>query len=153
MNFWFLIIILGIAFFLQFVFTILQIRLFSSKYKHLRNIGKVAIGTVKGGFRAGAIVMFAIDNHGNILKGVYICGVTILARFREITSLKNVNIKEISITRLIKFPKQVQKAILNASSNYNIIMNGGEIEQSKSIFVRTKSFFNKAMGNKKIKGV
>lgn len=132
MNFWFLIIVLGLAFVLQFIFTMLQMKSFSINYGALRKLGRVAIGKAKGGFKSGVIVMFAIDDKGDILKGSYISGVTVLARFKDLKGFENINIEDLRDEHVIKFPKQVQKAILNASSNYTTIINGGEVEQPKS---------------------
>lgn len=132
MNFWFLIIVLGLAFVLQFIFTMLQMKSFSINYGALRKLGRVAIGKAKGGFKSGVIVMFAIDDKGDILKGSYISGVTVLARFKDLKGFENINIEDLRDEHVIKFPKQVQKAILNASSNYTTIINGGDVEQPKS---------------------
>ena len=72
MNFWFLLISLGVAFVLQFIFASIQIKDFNKNYKILRKIGRVAIGKYKGAIFAGSIAMFAIDEEGNIIEG-YIC--------------------------------------------------------------------------------
>lgn len=132
MNFWFLIIALGLAFILQFVFTMLQMKSFSVNYGALRKLGRVAIGKAKGGFKAGVIVMFAIDGNGDILKGSYMSGVTVLARFKELKGFADINIANLCDGHVAKLPKQLQKAVLNASSNYITITSGGEVEEPKS---------------------
>ncbi len=130
MNFWFLIISLGIAFILQFIFASIQIKDFNKNYKILRKIGRVAIGKYKGAIFAGAIAMFAIDENGNIIEGSYMSGVSILARFKKIDVLNGENIGDIN--KNLDLPKPVKKAIENASSNYRRIINGEEIKQEKS---------------------
>lgn len=130
MNFWFLIISLGIAFILQFIFASIQIKDFNKNYKILRKIGRVAIGKYKGAIFAGAIAMFAIDENGNIIEGSYMSGVSILARFKKIDVLNGENIGDIN--KDLDLPKPVKKAIENASSNYRRIINGEEIKQEKS---------------------
>ncbi len=57
------------AFMLQYLFTFIQMKDFNRHYSTLRKMGRVAIGKVKGVLRAGAIVMFAIDQQGTILAG------------------------------------------------------------------------------------
>ncbi len=52
------------AFMLQYLFTFMQMKDFNRHYGSLRRMGRVAIGKVKGALRAGAIVMFAIDEEG-----------------------------------------------------------------------------------------
>ena len=64
------------AFILQFLFQMVQMRSFNKYYTRLRKMGRVAIGKAKGGFHAGAIVMFAIDQDGVILKGCFMRGFT-----------------------------------------------------------------------------
>lgn len=130
MNFWFLLISLGIAFILQFIFASIQIKDFNRNYKNLRKKGRVAIGKYKGAIIAGSIVMFAIDDEGKILEGAYISGVSILARFKKINALNGENIGEIK--KELNLAKPVTKAIENASNNYKRIINGEEIKPEKS---------------------
>ena len=54
------------AFILQFLFSMVQMKGFNVHYGRLRKIGRVAIGKSKGGFHAGAMVMFAIVSCGDL---------------------------------------------------------------------------------------
>ena len=56
------------AFILQFLMQMVQMRSFNKYYTRLRKMGRVAIGKAKGGFHAGAIVMFAIDQECVIIE-------------------------------------------------------------------------------------
>lgn len=132
MIFWTVLISLGIAYVLQFLLTMIQMKDFNLNFRDLRKMGRVAIGKKKGGFVAGSIVMFAIDDKGIILKGMYLSGVTVLARFKEINDFNGVDITTITEDQVKPYSKQVQKAILDASSNYITITNCGEIEEEKS---------------------
>lgn len=132
MNFWFLIICFGLAFILQYILTMTQMKSFTMHYKTLRKMGRVSIGKQKGGFKSGAIAMFAIDDEGIILKGAYLSGVTVLARFKQIDGFEGKNIVSLLENDVKNFPKQVRKAILESSSNYVTIMEGGVIEKPKS---------------------
>ena len=60
-----------------------QMKSFNKFYTKLRKKGRVAIGKAKGGFHAGAIVMFAIDQDGVIIDGCFMRGFTMLARFKN----------------------------------------------------------------------
>ena len=71
------------AFCLQFLFQMVQMKSFNKFYTKLRKKGRVAIGKAKGGFHAGAIVMFAIDQDGVIIDGCFMRGFTMLARFKN----------------------------------------------------------------------
>lgn len=132
MIFWTVLISLGIAYVLQFLLTMIQMKDFNLNFRDLRKMGRVAIGKKKGGFVAGSIVMFAIDDKGIILKGMCLSGVTVLARFKEINDFNGVDITTITEEQVKSYSKQVQKAILDASSNYITITNCGEIEEEKS---------------------
>ena len=107
---------------------------FSKTFRPLRKMGRVAIGRTNGGLRAGAIVMFAIDENGVILAGKRMMGVTVLAKFKDFTGFEGRNIGELTQTDVEKLPKPLRKAILDAVMNYNIIMSGGEIPPRLSLF-------------------
>ena len=98
----------------------------------LRRQGKVAIGKKKGAFRAGSIVMFAVDENGIILDSSYMSGVTVLAKFKKLKGFEGLNVSTLKKEDTKGFPKQVQDAILEASSNYNVIMSGGEVPEPPS---------------------
>lgn len=144
MNILFLAICLCIAFFIQYILTFMQIKNFNVYYTKLRKIGKVAIGKRKGFFRAGAIILFAIDNDGNIIDGAYMQGVTILARFKTIKKFnyKNISMLSIEDCNEAKVSKSLTDAILDAKNNYNIITSGGEIPRVLSPFEKIGKALN-----------
>ena len=57
-------LVIGLAFVIQFVLSSFQMKNFNNEFVRLRRKGKVAIGRKSGGFHAGAIVMFRIDEKG-----------------------------------------------------------------------------------------
>ena len=126
MNFWFLLICFGVAFLTQYALGMMQMKSFTINFGKLRRQGKVAIGKKKGAFRAGSIVMFAVDENGIIL------GVTVLAKFKKLKGFEGLNVSTLKKEDTKGFPKQVQDAILEASSNYNVIMSGGEVPEPPS---------------------
>lgn len=148
MIFWTVLISLGIAYVLQFLLTMIQMKDFNLNFRDLRKMGRVAIGKKKGGFVAGSIVMFAIDDKGIILKGMYLSGVTVLARFKEINDFNGVDITTITEDQVKPYSKQVQKAILDASSNYITITNCGEIEEEKSPLQKLSGSIQKVVTQK-----
>lgn len=148
MNFWFLIICFGLAFVLQYILTMMQMKSFTQHYGKLRRIGRVAIGKQKGGFKSGAIAMFAIDDKGDIIQGSYLTGVTVLARFKTISGFEGKNIASLCEEDAKNYPKQVRKAVVEASSNYITIMAGGVIDESKSPLASITGSFKKVVGQK-----
>ena len=124
MNFWFLLICFGVAFLAQYALGMMQMKSFTI------NFGK--LGKKKGAFRAGSIVMFAVDENGIILDSSYMSGVTVLAKFKKLKGFEGLNVSRLKKEDTKGFPKQVQDAILEASSNYNVIMSGGEVPEPPS---------------------
>ena len=134
MNFWLVACLLGGGYLIQCLFGLMQMKDFSKTFRPLRKMGRVAIGRTNGGLRAGAIVMFAIDENGVILTGKRMMGVTVLAKFKDFTGFEGRNIGELTQKDVEKLPKPLRKAILDAVMNYNIIMSGGEIPPRLSLF-------------------
>lgn len=126
-----LILLFCIAFALQYLLTFLQMKSFMGSYKELRQKGRVAIGKAKGAFRAGAIAMFAIDGGGRILEGSYMQGVTVFARVRTLNGFEGMDVGAIhrEDCQRMHLPGPITKAVLEASSNYRILMSGGEIPE------------------------
>lgn len=124
------------AFMLQFLFQLIQMKSFNKYYSKLRKKGRVAIGKAKGGFHAGAIVMFAIDQDGIILEGCFMRGFTMLARFKEWDFFHGINIGTIQKEYCDTIGVSLRRAVLDASSNYNTIMSGGEVLEKPSLFNR-----------------
>lgn len=72
-----------LAYILQFLFSIYQIKNFNVTYRNLRRLGRVAIGRRSGKFRSGTIVMFAIDKKGIVISAKKMQGVTVLSKFKD----------------------------------------------------------------------
>lgn len=140
MNFWFLIICAGIAFTLQYVLTFVQMKSFTAHYSRLRKKGRVAIGKAKGAFNAGCIAMFAIDEDGIILEGSYMQGVTVFARAKNLNGFEGKDVGTLTEVDCKGLAKPLKKSILEASSNYKVIMGGGEIVEPPSPLQRLGSF-------------
>lgn len=124
------------AFSLQFVFQLVQMRSFNKYYSKLRKQGRVAIGKAKGGFHAGAIVLFAIDQDGVILNGSFMRGFTMLARFKDWDFFNGIDVGTITKDDCATIGVSLRRAVLDASSNYNTIMSGGEVLEKPSLFQR-----------------
>ena len=124
------------AFSLQFVFQLVQMRSFNKYYSKLRKQGRVAIGKAKGGFHAGAIVLFAIDPDGVILNGSFMRGFTMLARFKDWDFFNGIDVGTITKDDCATIGVSLRRAVLDASSNYNTIMSGGEVLEKPSLFQR-----------------
>ena len=124
------------AFCLQFLFQMVQMKSFNKFYTKLRKKGRVAIGKAKGGFHAGAIVMFAINQDGVIIDGCFMRGFTMLARFKNWDFFNGIDVGTIKKDDCATIGVSLRRAVLDASSNYNTIMSGGEVLEKPSLFTR-----------------
>ncbi|HEM3518938.1 TPA: transcriptional regulator GutM [Streptococcus suis] len=71
-----------VAYILQIIFGLKQLKHFNTTYSELRKKGRVAIGRRAGKIKAGTIVMFAVDKSGKVLDARRMQGVTVAARFK-----------------------------------------------------------------------
>ena len=120
----------------QAVLSVLQMRHFSKEFVKLRRQGKVACGRQAGGFHAGAIVMFLIDDSGVIQKGRMLFGVTCFARVRSLPGFEGKYVGGLTEEDLPRHGKNLRKAILDARNTYNKFISGEAIPQPPSPFQR-----------------
>ena len=125
------IILIGIAWLLQSIFGFLQIKHFNRKYSELRRLGRVAIGKKTGMFRAGTVVMFAIDKRNNIIKAAKMQGVTVFSRVRELKGFEGKNLLNISDGDYKGINKLTKYAIEDALKSSDVISKGGELRVKK----------------------
>ncbi|HFI0934402.1 TPA: transcriptional regulator GutM [Streptococcus suis] len=71
-----------LAYVLQIIFGLKQLKHFNTTYSELRKKGRVAIGRRAGKIKAGTIVMFTVDKSGKVLDARRMQGVTVAARFK-----------------------------------------------------------------------
>ena len=147
MNFWPIVVALGVAYILQMGRAIIQMKSFTVTYGELRRKGKVAIGIKKGAFSSGAIVMHCVDDAGDILDSRRISGVTVFSKFRVLPGFEGKNIRSTSADDCRRQPKSVRKATETARENYITIMAGGTVAEPESplgqLTTQIKSVFKK----------
>lgn len=130
-----LIIIVGVAFFLQGILSFYQMRHLSEEFIKLRRKGKVAFGRRSGGFHAGAVVMFRIDDDGIIQEGRMLEGVTAFAKIRPLDGFEGRYIGNLTAADgPQKGHKNLGKAIEDASLTYRKYTNGEIIEDPPTPF-------------------
>lgn len=103
---------------LQTMLAIRQFNQFNRHIKELRKSGKVAIGKAKGKIRAGAIVMFLIDDELNIVKGEIMNGFTSLATIKEFNNFNGVNLLDLESDMCKGLGKQVTEAVIATRKDY-----------------------------------
>lgn len=76
-------IIVILAYVVQIILAMKQLKHFNKVYGELRKKGRVAIGRRSGKIKSGTIVMFAIDKEGLVLDARKMQGVTVAAHFKQ----------------------------------------------------------------------
>lgn len=122
------------AFILQSIFSALQMKHFSNEFIKLRRQGRVACGRQAGGFRAGAIVMFLLDDDGYIREAKKMEGVTFLARVKGMDGFVGRHIEDLTGDEVNTKNKNLRKAILDASLTYKKFVSGEPITPPPSPF-------------------
>jgi glucitol operon activator protein len=127
----YLIILIGAAWLVQSIFGFIQIKHFNNKYAEMRSLGRVAIGKKTGAFRAGTVVMFAIDKRNKIIKAAKMQGVTVFSRVRDLKGFEGKYLLKISEEDFKGIDKLTKLAIADALRSYDIISKGGELRVKK----------------------
>ena len=123
-------------FLLQAILSSIQISHFNKEFIKLRRRGKVACGRQSGGFHAGAIVMFLLDESGVIQEGKMLMGVTCLARVKPLPGFEGKFVGALTEDDLPRHGKNLRKAILDARDTYNKVMRGEIVPDRPSPFQR-----------------
>ncbi|WP_203261563.1 transcriptional regulator GutM [Streptococcus uberis] len=76
-------IIVILAYVVQIILGMKQLKHFNKVYAELRKKGRVAVGRRSGKIKSGTIVMFAIDKEGLVLDARKMQGVTVAAHFKQ----------------------------------------------------------------------
>jgi glucitol operon activator protein len=127
-----IVLVLAIAFGLQLFLSTIQMKNFNRAYIEMRRKGKVAIGRKAGGFFAGAIVMFRIDDDGIIQEGRKIEGSTWIARVKPFPGYEGRNVAELTREDGPRNHRNLGLALENAADNYKRFVSGEEIPETPS---------------------
>lgn len=143
MNFWFLIIVLGISYLAQVAFSIFQLQDFANTYGALRKHGKVAIGKRKNALSAGSIALFLINNDGTIRQAQALTGLTVWARFKPLHGFDGLDIAHVTAGPLERLPRGLRLAVLNARDNWITVQLGQTPEDPPGPLTRILARFRR----------
>lgn len=129
-----LLLIVAAAFVLQIVLSMAQMKHFSKEFVRLRRQGKVACGRKAGGLRAGAIVMFLLDEDGIVRCAKKMEGVTCLARVKPLPGFEGRDIRTLTAGDVPKSHKNLGKAVEDASLTFRKFTAGEIIPEPPSPF-------------------
>ena len=125
-----ILIVVGIAFLLQGLLGFFQMRHLTNEFLKLRRKGKVAFGRKSGGFRAGAVVMFLIDEDGIIREGKKLEGTTAIARVRPLEGFEGRYVGSLKKEDGPARHKNLCKAIEDAALTYRKYTAGELVEET-----------------------
>ncbi|MDO4537693.1 MAG: transcriptional regulator GutM [Coriobacteriales bacterium] len=131
-----IVIIMGVALFVQGLLSSVQMKHLSDEFVQMRRRGKVAIGRKAGGFHAGAIVMFRIDDEGIIQESKKLEGVTAFARVKPLAGFEGRYVGELTEADGPRNHKNLGKAIADAALVYRKYTAGEDIPEPPSPFQR-----------------
>lgn len=131
MNIFFLGAIAFVAYIIQILLGLKQIKNFNTVYSRMRQKGKVAIGRRPGKIAAGTLLLFAVDDTGDISEAEMMQGTSILARFKAQSQFVGLNIHELAKDHpvLLQENKLTRQAALNAQEIYLKVEKGNYKER------------------------
>ena len=127
-----ILIVVGIAFLLQGLLGFFQMRHLTNEFLKLRRKGKVAFGRKSGGFRAGAVVMFLIDEDGIIREGKKLEGTTAFARVRPLEGFEGRYVGSLKKEDGPARHKNLCRAIEDAALTYRKYTAGELVEETRA---------------------
>lgn len=137
------------AFIVQTLLSSLQMRHFSREFIALRKRGKVACGRKAGGFHAGAIVMFLIDENGIVKEAKKLEGVTCFARVKSMDGFDGKYVGTLTGDEVPKSHKNLQKAVQDAALTYRKVTAGEELLDPPSPFQKVGHSVQSILAKKK----
>jgi DNA-binding transcriptional regulator of glucitol operon len=123
-----ILIVVGIAFLMQAILGFVQMRNLTDEFIKLRRKGKVAFGRKSGGFKAGAVVMFRIDEEGIVQEARKLEGTTAFARVKNMDGFEGRYLGDLTKEDAPKHHVNLGKAIEDAALTYRKYTAGEEIE-------------------------
>ena len=129
---WKLGIVVALAFLIQGALSAVQMKHFSNEFMKLRRQGKVACGRKSGGFHAGAIVMFLIDEEGRVRTAKKLEGITVLARVKDLPGFEGKFVGSLTGEEVPKSHRNLRKAVADAALTYRKYTAGEEITDPPS---------------------
>ena len=123
-----ILIVVGIAFLMQAILGFVQMRNLTDEFIKLRRKGKVAFGRKSGGFKAGAVVMFRIDEDGIVQEARKLEGTTAFARVKNMDGFEGRYLGDLTKEDAPKHHINLGKAIEDAALTYRTYTAGEEID-------------------------
>ena len=133
-----------IAYLIQFLLGLGQLNNFNMYYKQLRHQGRVVIGKKFGRFKAGTIVMFAIDEDDKVLDAVKMQGVSTFSRFKALAGYQgqDIHFLDRKHPQVQKENSLLQTAIEDARETFiRVTVEGYKPEKAYSVTEHQKTMW------------
>ena len=127
-----ILIVVGIAFLMQAILGFVQMRNLTDEFIKLRRKGKVAFGRKSGGFKAGAVVMFRIDEEGIVQEARKLEGTTAFARVKNMDGFEGRYLGDLTKEDAPKHHVNLGKAIEDAALTYRKYTAGELVEETRA---------------------
>lgn len=108
MNIWTIFGILILLMIMQLVGMRLQVRAYKRTVQRLHKLGNLGIGSMRGRFGPGHLVIIVCDKDGRILDGEIMEGMTIFSKFKKIQGIAGRTIYDLK-QEYLALPKKQQK--------------------------------------------
>ncbi|MHC1684575.1 MAG: transcriptional regulator GutM [Clostridiaceae bacterium] len=105
----------------QGIFTWFQVVNYRKTIRSLKDRGVIGVGMQKGRFRSGKIVILVSNELGEVIAGKEMQGITIFARFKDISGIKGKNIFILKEESFIHNKKDI--ALITAVNNIEKSLN------------------------------
>jgi DNA-binding transcriptional regulator of glucitol operon len=135
MNTWLLVgIICVLAYLVQILLGLQQIKNFNQVYQRLRRQGRVAIGRRPGKIRSGTIILFALDAKGVIQETQKMQGISVIAKFKRLDQFNGLALQALTayhplVSKELKITRQ---AIENARDLF-IRVQAGDYQETSAL--------------------
>ena len=123
-------------FVIQGLLSAVQMKHFAKEFAAMRRRGRKACGRQAGGFHAGAIVLFLLDENGVIREGKKMVGVTCFARVKPFPGFEGKPLAALDESDLPRYGKNLRRAILDARNTYQLFISGEAIPEPPTPFQR-----------------
>ncbi|CEN27525.1 transcriptional regulator GutM [Pseudolactococcus piscium] len=142
MNSWLVFgILAAVAYGVQILFGMHQIKQFNQVYQRMRRGGRVAIGRRPGRIQSGTIMLFALDARGVIKETQKMQGISVLAKFKTIDTFTDIALEALTPYHPLVFKELriTRQTIENARMLYLRVQSGDTVEETKlSLFEHLK---------------
>jgi glucitol operon activator protein len=108
---------LAVAWFLQLVLSMRQLRRFYARFSELRKAGRCAIGMEGSIYRRRVYAVLVVDDNDKVIHAEQLSGWTVFAKLRPVESLVGRSLTEVTEGQLEGVPPKIARAFQKAAAD------------------------------------